>query len=133
MKSSSTKFLYKNLTKQIIGCCYEVWNEFGGAFKEKIVDTALTIALKESGLQVEDQKRIDIVFKGEKVGVYIPDKIVEHKILLEIKSKPQLTGGDKKQFWYYLKATDYKVGLLVNFAPEDLEIYRRVYDTARKE
>jgi GxxExxY protein len=129
----ATNFLYEDLTEQVIGCCYEVWNEFGGAFKEKIVDNALTIALEEDGLVVEEQKRIDIDFKGKKVGVCVPDKIVEQKLLLEIKSKPKLTGGDKKQFWYYLKATNYKVGLLLNFAPEDLEIYRRVYDTARSE
>lgn len=124
-------FLYQDLTDKIISACYDVWNEFGGAFKEKIVDNALSIALKERNLDVENQKRIEVTFKGRKVGTYVPDKIVNHKVLLELKCEPYLSKGDKKQFWHYLKATDYKVGLLINFGAEELEIHRRVYDKAR--
>lgn len=85
-----SKLLYENLTYEIRGACFEVWKEFGGAFKEKIVDKALEKALKDRGLKVEGQKRIPVYFRGEKVGVYVPDKIVENKVLVEIKVKPQL-------------------------------------------
>jgi len=58
--------------------------------------------------------------------------IVDDKILIELKAKEFITKGDQKQFWYYLKAANYKLGLLINFSPEKLEIMRRIYDTARK-
>lgn len=94
--------LYQDDTKNIISACYEVWKKFGGAFKEKVVDNSLNIALKDKGLEVENQKRIDIYFRGKKVGTYIPDKIINQKILIELKSKPFLTREDIKQFWLYL-------------------------------
>ena len=56
-------------------------------FKESVIDKALTIALQDKGLHVESQKRIDIYFRGQKVGTYVPDKVVEDKILMELKSK----------------------------------------------
>ena len=81
---------------------------------------------------MDNQKRIDIYFEGEKVGTYVPDKIVNEKILIEVKCKPFLTRDDEKQFWCYLKASEYKIGLLVNFGTKRLEFKRRVYDMARR-
>jgi GxxExxY protein len=79
---------------------------------------------------VEDQKRINIYYNGQKVGTYVPDKVVNNQIIIELKSKPFLTPGDIKQFWRYLKGTNFKLGFLVNFGNK-LEIKRVVYDTAR--
>lgn len=125
------KLLYKEITYKIRGACFEVWKRFGGAFKEKVVDRALTIALESRGLKVQDQVEIDIYFKNKKVGSYQPDKIINDSVLLEVKCKPFLTQEDKRQFWLYLKGSKYKVGLLVNFGTKKLEIERRVYDKAR--
>jgi len=126
-----TDLIYADITYKIRGACFEVWKKFGGAFKEKIVDNALTIALKEKQLTVKNQEKINIYFNNIKVGAYIPDKIVDDIILLEIKCKPFITIEDRKQFWYYLKASQYKLGLLINFGTQKLQIERRVYDTAR--
>ena len=125
------KLLYQQESYLIRGACYEVYNQFGGAFKENIIEKSLQIALKNKGLSIETQKRIAIYFKGNKVGSYIPDIIVNNKIIIELKCKPFLTKGDIDQFWKYLKGTNYKVGLLINFSPTKLEIKRIVYDTAR--
>lgn len=57
--------------------------------------------------------------------------VVQDKILIELKSKPFITREDQRQFWLYLKATQYKLGLLINFSPEKLDIHRRIYDKAR--
>lgn len=129
---NTDNLLYSDVTFKIRAACFEVWNRFGGAFKESIVDKALTIALVKQGLMVEDQVRIDVFFDGKKVGAYIPDKIVNGLILIELKSKPFITEEDKRQFWLYLKGSEYKLGLLVNFGPKRLEIIRRIYDIARK-
>lgn len=125
------KLLYKNISYKIRGACFEVWKKFGGAFKEKVVDNALTVALEKRGLQVVNQPKIDIYFENKKVGMYQPDKIVNDLILLELKCKPFLTQEDKRQFWLYLKGSKYKLGLLINFGTKKLEIERRVYDRAR--
>ena len=103
LKNQVNDFLYEQESYAIRGACFAVYNTFGGAFKESIVDRALTGALKEKGLEVEDQKRIDIYYNEKKVGTYVPDKIVNNIVLLELKAKPFLTKQDKEQFWKYLK------------------------------
>jgi len=123
--------LYEKETYLIRGACFEVWNEFGGAFKEVIIDRALQIALMERKLNIESQKKIEIYFKNIKVGTYIPDIVVENKIILELKCKPFISKGDIDQFWKYLKGSNYKLGLLINFSPDKLIIKRVIYDTAR--
>ncbi len=125
------KLLYEKESYLIRGACFEVWNEFGGAFKESVIDRSLQIALKYKGLTIESQKRIDIYFKGIKVGTYIPDVIVENKIIIELKCKAVLTKGDIDQFWKYLKGSSYKLGFLINFSPTELVIKRVIYETAR--
>ena len=96
-----------------------------------MVDKALQIALKDRKLNIETQKRIDIYFKEIKIGTYVPDIIVNSQIIIELKNKPFLTKGDIDQFWKYLKGTKYKLGFLVNFSPNKLEIKRVVYDIAQ--
>jgi len=127
------ELLYKDITYDIRGACFWVWKEFRGAFKEKIIDNALTLELKKRGRVVEDQKRLDIKYRGTKVGTYVPDKIIDGKVLVELKSKEFLTIQDIDQFWKYLKGSKYKVGLLINFGPTKLEIKRVVYGTAREQ
>jgi len=125
-------FLYEKESYLIRGACFEVWKEFKGMFKESVIDKALTVALQERKLKVDTQKRIDIYFKDKKVGTYVPDKIINDSILIELKSKPFITKQDIEQFWKYLKGSNYKLGFLVNFSPTKLTIKRIVYDTARK-
>ena len=123
--------LYPEITYQIRGACFDVWKEFGGAFKEKVVERALARALNKRGLKVEPQKHIPIVFDGEKVGEYTPDMIINECILIELKCKPYVTKEDERQFWLYLKGSEYKLGLLINFGSDKFDIRRRVYDKAR--
>ncbi len=123
--------MYEQESYQIRGACFDVWKQFKGAFKESIVDNALTIAMEARGLKVESQKRINIYFQEKKVGTYIPDKIVNGIILIELKSKSFITKQDESTFWDYLKGSDYKLGFLVNYSPKELQIKRVVYDTAR--
>ena len=131
MRKRVHDFLYEKESYQIRGACFDVYKAFGGAFKEKIVDRALTQALKRRGLVVQDQKYIDIYFEGKKVGTYVPDKIINECILLELKAKSFLTKQDIDQFWKYLRGSQYKLGFLINFGPEKLDIKRIVYDKAR--
>ena len=131
MKRYVDDFLYEHESYLIRGACFDVWKEFKGMFKESVIDNALTIALEHKKLTVESQKRIDIFFADKKVGTYVPDKVINDIILLELKAKPFVTKQDIEQFWKYLKGSTYKLGFLINFSPKKLEIKRIVYDTAR--
>ncbi len=125
------KLLYEDLSYQIRGACFDVYKNFGGDFKEGIINRVLVKELTARGLETENQKRIDIFYKGDKVGTYIPDVVVNESIVLELKAKPFITKEDERQFWRYLKASDYRLGFLINFGSRKLEIKRRVYEKAR--
>ncbi|MFC1721380.1 GxxExxY protein [Patescibacteria group bacterium] len=124
-------FLYEKQTYLIRKACFRVWNKLGGWHKERIIDKALTIELRNLGLRITDQRSFPIEYRGFSVGSYRPDKIIDDKILVEVKSKQKLTQSDLTQFWRYLKTTHFKLGLLINFGNQ-LQVIRRVYDTARQ-
>lgn len=131
MTKKVNDFLYEKESYLIRGAFFEVWKAFKGLFKEKVVEKALRKELKERNLKADTQKRIKIFYKDEFVGIYTPDFVINDKIIIELKTKPFITQEDKKQFWYYLRGSSYRLGFLVNFGPEKLEIIRRVYDKAR--
>lgn len=131
-KKKVKDFLYPRESYQIRGACFWVWKALGSAFKEKAIDRALTKELQKRGLKVEDQKKIPIHYEGEKVGEYVPDKIINGKVIIELKRKSYVTLQDKRNFWNYLRGSPYKLGFLINFGDEKLEIKRFVYDKARK-
>ena len=122
-----SQLLYEDESYKIRGAVFEVYNSIGGGIKEKIIERALKKELEIRGLPISNQKRISIFYKDEKVGVYIPDIIVNDSIIIELKSKPFLTKEDEKQFWGYLKGSEYKLGFLINFGPSKLTIKRFIY------
>lgn len=107
-------FLFEKESYEIRGACFSVWKILGSAFKEQAIGRALTKELLKRGFKIENQKRIPIYYEGEKVGVYIPDKVVEDKIIIELKRKSYITLQDKSNFWNYLRGSNYKLGFLVN-------------------
>lgn len=123
-KKKVKDFLYEEESYKVRGACFKVYNSLGGGIKEKIIERALSNELLSQGMAVENQMKIDVIYNNEKIGVYIPDIVVNDKIIIEIKSKPFITKEDKKQFWGYLKSSDYKLGFLVGFTPQKLIIER---------
>jgi GxxExxY protein len=79
---------------------------------------------KKQGLVYKSEPKIDVTYEDKLVGVYRPDFIIENKIILEIKVKDFLTNEDEFQVYSYLKATKYKLSLLINFGFKKLEIKR---------
>ena len=127
VKNKVSDFLYEEESYKIRGACFKVYNTLGGGIREKIIERALTKELLSQGVTVENQTRINIVYKNEKIGIYIPDLVVDNKIIIEIKSKPFITKEDKKQFWSYLKGSKYKLGFLIGFTSQKLIIERLVH------
>ena len=123
--------LYPELSYLIVGACQDVWKELGPAFKESVYQEALIRELSTRQIAFVSQCRVPVLYKGERVGVYVPDFIIDDKILIEIKHVPFLTVKEKKQCWYYLKGTQYRLLLLINFGGKELEVARRIYDKAR--
>lgn len=131
MKKLVSNFLYEKESYLIIEAAKDVWCKLGGSFKENIADKAFTIALEKKDLKVDSQKRINIYYENKIVGTYVPDKIINNVVLIEIKCKPFLSKEDYQQLWHYLKATKYKLGFIINFSPGGVQFKRVVYDTAR--
>ncbi|MEE9165792.1 MAG: GxxExxY protein [Nitrospinota bacterium] len=121
-----TEYLYEDLAKKIIKCFYEVYDELGNGFLESVYEKSLMIELRDLGLKAVNQKSLDVFYKNHLVGDFKADVIVEDKIIIEIKAISKLTPQHEAQLINYLKATDIKLGLLVNFG-EELEFKRRIY------
>ena len=80
--------LHKELTDKIIGAFYEVYNELGYGFLEKVYEKALCVVLDKEALEVSSQHPINVYFQGEPVDVFYADLLVEEKIIVEIKAVP---------------------------------------------
>jgi len=123
--------LYEDLTYTIRGALFEVYNTLGPGFKESIYHRALVKELALQQLNFEDNKSLSIKYKGDNVGNYRPDFIVEDEVIIEIKAVPKMPKLFETQLFYYLKGTNYKLGFLVNFGDEKIDIRRRIYDERR--
>ena len=121
------KLLYEEESYKIRGACFQVYNTLGGGIKEKILERALSAELRKQGMEVGHQVRIILSYLGEKIGTYIPDLVVNEKIMIELKSKPFISQEDYKQFWGYLKGSPYELGFLIAFTPRKLVIKRFIY------
>ncbi|MFH1779134.1 MAG: GxxExxY protein [Candidatus Omnitrophota bacterium] len=128
---NNDNLLYRDLSYKIVGCFYDVYNELGPAHKEQIYHEALILLFSDKDIPLKSRKRIQIMFRGKKVGIYEPDFIIDESIIIEIKSVLNMPKVFENQLYYYLKGTNYKVGYLVNFGNEHIDIRRRVYDEAR--
>ena len=112
------------LTYLINGAIFEVNRVLGPGFLEKVYENALLVELIDSGLKAENQVPIEVKYKGKEVGEYFADIVVENQVILELKAVDSLQKIHEAQLLNYLKATGYKIGLLVNFTHPKAEIKR---------
>jgi len=112
------------ITYQIRGAVFEVNKVLGAGFLEKVYQKALLIELRKRGLKAENEVPIQVRYKGELVGEYFADIVVEGQVILELKAIEQLQKIHEAQLLNYLKATEYKIGLLINFTHPKAEIKR---------
>ncbi|MFL9830249.1 GxxExxY protein [Flavobacterium sp. ARAG 55.4] len=123
--------LHKSITDSILKVYYEVYNELGSGFLEKVYQNAMYFELIARGYKVEAQKQIKVYFKQQLVGDYIADLLVENKVIVELKACELLMNVHVAQTMNYLKATEIEVGLLLNFG-EEPEFKRFIYTNDRK-
>ena len=117
--------LHSELTKTIIGCAFGVSNEIGAGFLESVYENALTIALRELGVAVRQQAPTSVYFRGQSVGTFYADLLVENRVIVELKAVSSLAQQHEAQLLNYLSATNIQVGLLINFGNPRIQ-YRRL-------
>lgn len=116
---------HSDLVGRIVAAFYEVANELGHGFSEIIYRRALTIALRAAGLRAIDNPALRVYFRGQVIGSFYPDIVVEETILIEIKALSEIDGRAEAQLLNYLKAAGGGVGLIMNFGRR-AEFRRRV-------
>ena len=120
-------FYYKVETYNIRGAIFAVHNELGNGFLERVYQDALELEFQERGIPYEREKNIQVMYKGKPLGEpYRADFVCYDKIIVELKAVEKLQGIHRAQVVNYLKATGMKIGLLVNFGEEFVNIERIV-------
>lgn len=108
--------LYKDEVYAIQGAIFEVYKILGNGYKEEVYQQCLERELSLRGIPFDSKKELKIVYKGEPIEkTYIPDLWCYGSIIVELKAVRELTGEHFAQIDNYLKLTDCKLGLLVNF------------------
>ena len=125
------KLLHREKTQAILGAFYDVYNNLGPGFLEKVYENALAHELKKRGFQVEQQLPIEVFYDGIVVGEYFADIVVDNCVILELKATEELNKKHEAQLLNYLRATDIEVGLLLNFGP-DPQFRRKAFSNERK-
>ena len=125
--SEKRKLLHEETTSKIIGAAFEVHDQLGHGFLERVYQRALQVELLRRGATAELEKRIQVQYKGAIVGDYDVDLLVDGCVALEIKVAPQYDRRDEAQLLNELKATGLKVGMLVNFGRAKVEYKRLVF------
>ena len=111
-----------DLTYKIIGCAYNVHSELGPGLLESTYEVCLEYELLQAGLKVERQKALPVVYRDIKLDAgYRIDLLVENKIILELKSVDELAPVHHAQLMTYLKLSELKLGLLLNFNVKDMK------------
>jgi GxxExxY protein len=117
--------LHSDITDIIIKAFYNVYNELGYGFLEKVYENAMMLELAELGLISINQQTTKVLYKGNEVGFYVADINVENKVIVELKAVETIAPVHEVVLVNYLKATGIEVGLLLNFGPKP-KIIRKI-------
>lgn len=122
---------HSTLTGSIIASAQKVYRVLGSGFLEKVYRNSLRLELEAIGLEVQIEAPIEVRYRGEIVGFFSADLLVNNLIIVEIKAVEQLIQAHEVQLVNYLRATRVEVGLLMNFGPK-FEVKRRIFTNDRK-
>jgi GxxExxY protein len=123
---SNTAFLLKQETHAIIGCAFEVLNELGHGLNEKCYENALVVEFRLRGISFNQQRQFEVLYKKERVGLFIPDLIAFDQVIVDAKVIDRITDVERGQMLNYLRITKLRVGLILNFKHAKLEWERIV-------
>lgn len=122
-----TEILFKEEAYKIVGACFEVYNEQGSGFVEPVYQECLEIEFGLQRIPFQAQERLQLSYKNQPLKqLYIPDFVCYEKIIVELKAVSQLCDEHRAQVHNYLKATGFRLGLLVNFGSHPKLEYERI-------
>ena len=117
--------IHSELSEKIIGAAMRVLNELKPGLDEKIYENALVLELRETWLSVDQQRRFDVHYKSQPLGLLVPDLIVDGKVIVDAKVVSAFNESHVAQMIGYLAITGFDLGLLINFKNAKLE-WKRV-------
>ena len=116
------EILFKKESYRIIGACFEVYNDKGNGFLEAVYQECLKMEFGKQKITFIEKPKLESEYKGQKLSQsYEPDFFCFNKIIFELKAVKSLSNEHRAQVFNYLKATELKIGLLINFGSEGLE------------
>jgi GxxExxY protein len=124
--STMSQLIYQELSYIVLQAAFSVHNILGPGLLESAYEGAFCVELSKAGIQFDRQKVYPLYYKGEYIGAYIADLVVDNKIIVELKSVSQLTSVMEAQLLNYLKLSRLQVGYLMNFNSERLDWKRFV-------
>ena len=119
--------LYPDLSYKLQGCFFKVYNILGFGHKEIAYQRALEQELTIQNISFEREMHLSITYKDKKIAEYVPDLVIDDKIIVEIKALEFLPNKFIAQLINYLKGTNFQLGYLVNFGAPKLQIIRRIW------
>ena len=118
--------LFKAEVFQIVGCAIEVLNTLGHGLLEKPYENALAVEFELQKIPFRQQPPFDVLYKKQKVGVFIPDLIAFESVVVDAKVIEQITDLERGLMLNYLRITGLRVGIIINFKHRKLEWERMV-------
>src|ERR1700720_3497702 len=127
MDTNDDKLLYKDEVFQIVGCAIEVLNTLGHGIVEKPYENALVVEFRLRGIPFRQQPVFDVLSKGNKVGLFVPDLIAFESIVVDTNVIDRITDRERGLMLNYLRITKLRVGVILNFKHRKLEWERIVF------
>lgn len=121
---NADKVIYKELSYKIIGILFDVYNDLGYGYQEKYYEKAIEKYFVENNINFKRQAPYKIAVKGEVIGRYYLDFLVENKIVLEIKRGDYFSRKNIEQIKGYLKVTGMKLAIIANFTSNGVKFFR---------
>jgi GxxExxY protein len=117
--------IYPELSYTIIGILYKVYNKIGGGYQEKLYQKAIKGELFAQQVPFLEQVRTDLNYNGRMIGRYYLDFIIDHKVVLELKTTPSFAVKDIMQVLNYLKQSNLKLGILASLNRNNI-MFKRI-------
>ena len=121
MNTNSEKLLLKEEVFHVVGCAIDVLNTLGHGLVEKPYENALVVEFLLRKIPFQQQPSLDVLYKGHKIGLFVPDLIAFNSLVVDAKVIDQITGHERGLMLNYLRITHLRVGVVLNFKQAKLE------------